>query len=258
MTDALRIARALADAAYDAWQEVADRPDRDDKVAMGADGTPTSRADRHVEAAMLPVAAELGVRVLSEEAGAVGAGELCAVIDPIDGTRNAGRGIPFCCTSVAVGTSRLTDLQAGVVRDLNSGVRYEATAGGGARMDGAAVERRPFDPDDALVALLADYSDVDTVVALQRRNHHIRDLGSAALELCLVGTGALDAFEAPRDWLRVIDIAAGTLFVREAGGRVVHPRTGDALDTPFDLQPRTGLVAVHDPDALPVFLEAVS
>ncbi len=255
MTNALGIAHALADAAYDAWQEVQYRADRGDNVAMGADGTPTSRADRHVEAAMLEVARDAGVRILSEEAGAVGEGDLVAVIDPIDGTRNSSRGIPFFCTSIGIGTNSLWDLQVGVVRDLTSGVRYEAISGGGARVNGHKVTRRPFDPDDVLVALLADYSDLATVESLQRRQHHIRDLGSAALELCLVGTGALDAFDAPEDWLRVIDIAAGTLFVREAGGRVVHPATGIDLDTPFTLDARTGVLAVHDPSSLPMFLE---
>ncbi len=256
MSDSLRIAHALADAAYDAWQEVQDRPDRGEDVAMGADGTPTSLADRHVEAAMLEVARDAGVRVLSEEAGAVGEGDLVAVIDPIDGTRNSSRGIPFFCTSIGIGTESLSDLEVGVVRDLTSGVRYEAIRGGGARVDGKPVSPRPFDSKDVLVALLADYSDLATVESLQRRQHHIRDLGSAALELCLVGAGALDAFDAPQDWLRVIDIAAGTLFVREAGGRVVHPVTGLDLDTPFTLDARTGVLAVNDPNALPVFLEA--
>lgn len=255
MTDPLRLAHRMADVAFDAWQEVKDRRDRSEKVSMGADGTATSRADAYVEAAMLEVARDAGVRVLSEEAGAVGEGELCAVIDPIDGTRNSDRGIPFYCTSVGIGTERLTDLQAGVVRDLVSGTRYEAVAGKGALVDGAAVTRRAFRDREVLVALPADYSDAATVESLQNRHHHIRDLGSAALEMCLVGTGALDAFHTPGDWLRVIDIAAGTLFVREAGGRVVHPRTGQDLDTPFDLASRTGVLAVHDPVATNVFLE---
>ena len=250
----LRIAHALADAAHDTWQDIQHRRDLDDEVRMGADGTATTRADALVEATMLEAAQAHGVDVLSEEAGRVDhGGEWLAVIDPVDGTRNAGRGIPFFCTSVAIGRDRLLDMQAGVVRNLVTGTTYSAEAGKGALVDSRPVVRRPFDPDDALVALIADYADVDTVSDLQRRRWHIRDLGSAALELCLVGTGGLDAFHVPRDWLRVIDVAAGTLFVREAGGRVVDPAGGD-LDVPFDLSIRHGLTAVHDEAALEVVL----
>jgi len=255
----IAIAHALAGAAFDAWLGIEGRDDLDDEVGMGADGTATTRADRLVEEAMLEVAAEVGVDVLSEEAGFVdnGAG-LVAVIDPVDGTRNAGRGVPFFCTSVAVGRRDLTGVQAGVVQNLVTGDSYAAVRGKGANVNGGAasgrdVTRRDFDRNDVLVGLIADYADVDTVTMMQRRNWHIRDLGSAALELCLVGTGALDAFHVPKPWLRVIDIAAGTLFVREAGGRVVAPGTATDLEVPFDITARTGITAVHDAVALEAF-----
>lgn len=247
----LDLAHRLAGAAFDAWEDLDGRSGLDDVVGMGADGTPTSRADRDVEAAMLIQAQEAGLNVLSEEAGHVDhGGELTAVIDPIDGTRNAGRGIPFFCTSVAVGHNGRLD--AGVVMNLVTGDTYAAAAGGGATMNGTPVAPRGFDPDDVAVALIADYADTTDVERIQRQAWHIRDLGSAALELCLVGTGALDAFHVPRPWLRVIDIAAGTLFVREAGGRVVASGTHDDLATPFDLDARLALTAVHEPAALEV------
>ncbi len=252
--DALRQAHALADVAYDTWQDLQGRRDLADEVAMGADGTATSRGDKLVETAMLEVAVELGIDVLSEEAGRVGKrGGVCAVIDPIDGTRNAGRGIPFFCTSVAVGHDALRGTQAGVVRSLVTGDTYAAAAGQGATLNGKSVVHHKSNKEDIIVALIADYADVDTVTDIQKRNWHMRDLGSAALELCLVGTGAMDAFHVPRDWLRVIDIAAGTLFVEEAGGRVVAPGTRDPLDVPYDLTVRTGLTAVHDERGLEVF-----
>lgn len=250
--EAIDLAHLLAGAAFDAWQDMEHRHDLDDVVGMGADGTPTSRADRDVEAAMLEIAAEHQLNILSEEAGRVDhGGALTAVIDPVDGTRNAGRGIPFFCTSVAVG--RDGRLDAGVVVNLVTGDAYSAARGQGAALNGEPVRSRGFDPSDVAVALIADYADTTDVERLQRRDWHIRDLGSAALELCLVGTGALDAFHVPRPWLRVIDVAAGTLFVREAGGRVVAPGTRDDLATPFDLETRLALTAVHDAAGLEAF-----
>jgi fructose-1,6-bisphosphatase/inositol monophosphatase family enzyme len=71
--------------------------------------------------------------------------------------------------------------------------------------------------------------------------------------MSLVGTGALDAFVVREPWLRVIDIAAGTLFVREAGGVVVEP-AGAPLATPFDLAARTGVIAGRSRAALEAVL----
>ncbi len=249
------IAVALADAAFDAWLEVEGRGDRHDKVGMGAGGNPTSKADAALEKAILDKAEELGITVLSEEAGLVDNGsDWIAVVDPLDGSRNAGRGIPFHCTSVAVGRrgakAGLRSLQAGVVQNLVTADTYVARKGKGATVNGEPAGTRTFDPEEVLVGLIADYTTTEIDEAHQRPQHHIRDLGSAALEMCLVGTGAMDAFVVRRPWLRVIDIAAASLFVRECGGVVLEPSTLKDLDTPFNLDVRTGILAAHDRKAL--------
>lgn len=253
--DSLVLARRLADAAFDAWTGVQDTLDRHSKVGMGAGGNPTSRADAALEAAILEAAADLGVSVLSEEAGYVDNGSpLLAVVDPLDGSRNAGRGIPLHCTSVAIGrTTRkgtMAKLDAGVVQNLVTGDLYAAKRGKGAFLNGAPVAAQPFDPDEVIVGVIADYASTEIDEAHARREHHLRDLGSAALELCLVGTGAMDAFVVRRPWLRVIDIAAATLFAREAGGTVLDAATGEDLDMPLNLEARAGLLAAHSLAAL--------
>jgi NAD+ kinase len=252
--DTLSLARALADAAFDAWTGVEDRADRHAKVGLGAGGNPTSRADDALEKAILLAAADLGVSVLSEEAGFVDNGsDLLAVVDPLDGSRNAGRGIPLHCTSIAIGRTSMAgsmaQLDAGVVQNLVTGDLYAAKKGRGAFHNGTPVAQTPFDPDEVIVGVIADYASTEIDEAHARREHHIRDLGSAAIELCLVGTGAMDAFVVRRPWLRVVDIAAGTLFAREAGGFVLDPEGGD-LDMPLNLQARSGLLAAHSPAAL--------
>jgi NAD+ kinase len=251
----LSVARSLADAAFDAWTAVEGRADRHRPVGFGAGGNPTSQADFALESAILEAAKGLGVSVLSEEAGYVDhGGELLAVVDPLDGSRNAGRGIPLHCTSVAVGRTTtagtMRHLEAGVVQNLVTADLYAAVRGQGAFLNGAAVRPRPFDPDEVVVGVIADYASTEIDEAHARREHHLRDLGSAAIELCLVGTGAMDAFVVRRPWLRVIDIAAATLFAREAGGSVLDPMTGRDLDMPLDLVARTGLVAAHSRGAL--------
>lgn len=251
----LTVARTLADAAFDAWTAVEGRADRHRTVGFGAGGNPTSQADASLEAAILEAAKGLGVSVLSEEAGFVDhGGSMLAVVDPLDGSRNAGRGIPLHCTSVAVGKATsagtMRHLEAGVVQNLVTADLYAAAKGQGAFLNGSEVRPRPFDPDEVVVGVIADYASTEIDEAHSRREHHLRDLGSAALELCLVGTGAMDAFVVRREWLRVIDIAAATLFAREAGGTVLDPLTGRDLDMPLDLVARTGLVAAHSRGAL--------
>jgi NAD+ kinase len=246
------MAKALADAAYDAYRGIADRSDLHDKVGLGAGGNITNRVDAVVEAAVLARAQEYGISVLSEEAGLIlRDSALMAVVDPVDGSRNAGRGIPFHCASVAIGpaTGTLKDLEAGVVRNLVTGDTYACRRGHGATVNGKSLPSRDFDADEVMVGVIADYSESEIDEAHARPEHHIRDLGSAALELCLVGTGALDAFLVRKPWLRIIDIAAATLFVREAGGTVTDPLTALDLDVPLDLAVRTGVLAAHTAQA---------
>lgn len=253
--ESLAIARALAEAAHKAWATVAGSADRHDKVGFGAGGNPTSRADKVLEAAILEEAHRLGVSVLSEEAGYIDNGlPWLAVVDPLDGSRNAGRGIPLHCTSVAVGkTTRggtMAILDSGVVVNLVTGDTYHARRGSGAFLNGVRVRQRAFDPDEVVVGVIADFASTEIDEAHARPEHHLRDLGSAALELCLVGTGAMDAFVVRRPWLRVIDIAAAALFAREAGATVLDPATGEDLDMPLDLDARAGLLAAHNKAAL--------
>ena len=251
-SEPLQVAQALAEAAAQAYKVVAGDPDLHEKVGLGAGGNLTNRVDDVVERAVLAKARELKVSVLSEEAGLVDLGStMLAVVDPVDGSRNAGRGIPFHCTSVAVGPAKgtLKDLRAGVVVNLVTGDTYSCVQGKGAWTNGKPAGRRPFDAEEVMVGVIADYSETEIDEAHARPDHHIRDLGSAALEMCLVGTGAMDAFIVRKPWLRIIDIAAATLFVREAGGSVIDPITGLELDVPLDLAVRTGVLAAHTVEA---------
>lgn len=249
------MSRTLADAAFDAWVRIESDPRRHDKVGQGAGGNATSKADKALEDAILAAAKDLKLSVLSEEAGLIDNGsKLLAVVDPLDGSRNAGRGIPFHCTSVAIGMAgpmgRLSSVEAGVVQNLVTADLYAAKRGQGAFVNGEPVVRQNFDPDEVVVGVIADYASTEIEEAQARRDHHVRDLGSAALEMCLVGTGAMDAFIVRKPWLRVIDIAAATLFVREAGGRVLDAQDNRDLDMPLNLDARTSLVAAHSKPAM--------
>ena len=218
---------------------------------MGADGTPTQAIDQVAEDAVLRYLREhdADLNVLSEEAGFVDlGGSRTLVLDPIDGTYNAVRGIPLYSTSLAVGDDRLSTVTSGLVRDLPRGDTYYAEKGRGAFLNGAPITTRPFRETESLfsvylgrMAELASYE----VARLARR---VRNLGAASLDLCGVASGGFDAYymnsRAPAR-LRIVDVAAGVLLVREAGGVVVTPE-GEELDMAIDLKARTNLVAAGD------------
>jgi len=175
-----------------------------------------------------------GDSVLGEEAGArEGTTEYRWSIDPIDGTTNFFYGLPMWGTSIAVSHRGLT--VAGAVRLPALGRTYSAHLGGGATRDGKAI--RVSDTDDLASTLVATgfgyAGDLRTRQAsvVSRLIGEIRDIrrsGSAAVDLCLVADGSVDAYyeEHLNDW----DVAAGLLIASEAGARTsdfdggpVHP-----------------------------------
>lgn len=146
------------------------------------------------------------------------------IIDPIDGTTNFAHGLALFCTSIALEIDGR--LEVGVVYDPMSEELFTAERGGGARLNGAPL--RVSECDELINALLCTgfpYSireerqrEMDVFSAFLGEGQGIRRLGSAALDLCYVAAGRLDAF-----WevhLQPWDMAAGVLIVEEGGGRV--------------------------------------
>ncbi len=221
-------------------------------LGRGADGGPSTRIDRVAEEAVLRVLdyEEASLNVLSEEAGFIDrGGQATLVLDPIDGTHNALRGVPAYSVSLAIGHERLSDVQEALVRDLVSGATYYAAKGGGALLDGSPIRVHPYDPADVLFSVYLGTNaapDASRIAGLARR---VRALGAASLDLCLVARGAADLYymhsALVETKLRAVDIAGGALIVREAGGLVLD-LDGRDLDLPLSPTARTDLVAVGD------------
>src|SRR5207245_8101625 len=171
------------------------------------------------------------------------------VLDPIDGTHNALRGVPAYSVSMAIGRSHLADIEEGLVRDLVSGATYYAAKGQGAKLNGRPIRVHAYDPKDLLFTVYLGsnaHPDAARVARLARR---VRSLGAASLDLCLVARGAAGLYymhsAVANTKLRAVDIAAGTLIVREAGGLVLD-LGGRDLDLPLESKARTDLVAGGD------------
>jgi NAD+ kinase len=247
----LELLRGIAD---DVAGVVDETPTRDfgREDGIGADGDPTAYVDRLAEERVLEAveASQLDLNVCSEEAGWIDNGaDRTLIVDPIDGTTNAVRDIPFYCVSLAIARGGLGELEVGLVRNLATGDTYEAVAGEGAWRDSRQLSSGDFDPEDAVRSPILDPDAIPGLVEEIRDVPYVRGLGAAALELALVAQGALDVFLHLRGGLRVVDIAASTLLIREAGGAVATP-AGEAPEMPFDPTARTSLVAVGDPDLL--------
>ena len=176
------------------------------------------RSDLVADGAALGVLDEAGVGVLSEESGyragpSDGSG-VVVVVDPLDGSTNAHRGVPWYATSLCA-VDRAGPLAA-VVVDIVHGTRYEAVRGGGARRDGVAIAPTMCERiDDAFLGLSG--GPPQRVGGWQ-----FRSLGASALDLCGVAAGLLDGFvdcsvDAHGPW----DYLGALLVCQEAGAPIV-------------------------------------
>jgi myo-inositol-1(or 4)-monophosphatase len=149
---------------------------------------------------------------------------LAWIVDPLDGTTNYLHRFPFY--AVSIGAVVDGEPVAGVVHHVSRGIRYHATAGGGAFQDGAAIHVSEVrEPRQALIGTGFPFKFVDQLPRYQAQfaaaiagSGGLRRPGSAALDFCEVAAGRFDGF-----WELVLapwDIAAGALIVREAGGAV--------------------------------------
>lgn len=179
-----------------------------------------AEAQRAIEESLRHLGAS--VRLISEEGEAtIGGGEMYLIADPVDGTTNLARGVPFAATSLAVSeTPRLSGAVAGLVMDLYTGEVYRAERGRGAWRGGKPIH--PAGPKplrDALVSVdISKGAPLEPVEGVIAEAWHLRQLGCAALSLCLVASGVLDAHIDLRGTIRATDVAAGLLILREAGG----------------------------------------
>ncbi len=168
--------------------------------------------------------------VLGEEGGDIdGTSGVRWLIDPIDGTTNYVYDLPAYCVSIA---AELNDaVVAGVVYEPKAETMYDAVRGGGARRNGEAMSVNPLtDLSLALVSTGFGYlperraGQGEVLAQLLPEIRDIRRFGSAALELCNVAEGAVDAYY--EKGLNAWDFAAGWLICEEAGGMVADLRGG--------------------------------
>ena len=238
--DWLGLCRRAAAGARSAVSELSSTAERAAEQGRGEGGDTTLAVDRVAEDAIFGALQASGVPLLavSEERGEVplnagdeGAPRARVVIDPVDGSMNAKRGLPFACVSIAVASGpRMADVEVALVAELEAGREWSAVRDEGAYLDGERLETLRAGPlevlglETARPALVAQQA--EALAAIEARR--LRALGSVAASMCLVAGGHLDAMITLRQ-VRSVDVAAAQLIVVEAGGAVALPG-GDRLD----------------------------
>jgi myo-inositol-1(or 4)-monophosphatase len=191
---------------------------------------------------------------ISEERGAVDFGDphTLVVIDPIDGSLNAKRGLSHHALSVAVASGQtMADVHFGFVHDFGPGEEWWASAGQGAFLNGRVLDpslRERRGPDGRIEVVGIESADPrwlrGPIDLLMERAYRLRALGAIAPSLCQVAGGRFDGLISLRG-CRAVDAAAAQLIVREAGGLVSFPAFEHRLDAPLDLVPHSPVVAAR-------------
>ncbi|HEY3945523.1 MAG TPA: inositol monophosphatase family protein [Solirubrobacteraceae bacterium] len=227
--------------------------------ARGSGGDRTLEIDRSAESV---VVAELdalheqgyGFLACSEERGAIDYGDdrVRVILDPIDGSLNAKRGIPHHALSIAVAEGEtMADVEFAFVHDFGTREEWWARRGdgawlGGERLDPALAERRTRDGKLEVVGIeSADPRWLQgSLNQLIDCTYRLRAFGSIAVALCHVASARFDGMVSLRR-SRGVDAAAGQLIVREAGGIVSFPGSAAPLAAPLDASPHAPVVAAR-------------
>ena len=223
-------------------------------LGRGAGGDLIKPIDLIAEKAIVEVLQQYctSFTLISEESGVKEFGEnpenFYVTLDPIDGTTNMVRGLPFYASSIAISTMpALSKIFAALVTDLSHDTMYTALGGRGAYCKGKRITSSACTSlEDAMIGLDLNTYKIQEILPqitnLIQKTKHIRHFGANALELCYVADGSTDAFVDIRGKLRVTDMAAGFLILKEAGGIITAPE-GYVLDAKLDPKQKIEFIA---------------
>ena len=196
---------------------------------------------------------------VSEERGVIdyGGDGVLVVIDPLDGSLNAKRGIRSHSLSVAVADGpTMADVVFGYVYDFGPREEWWARRGEGAYLNEQRIESPPSErllSDGRLEMIAIESADprwiAPKVKALSDTVYRLRAIGSIAISLCQLAPTRVDGMLTL--WrTRAVDVAAAQLIVREAGALVAFPAFDDPLGAPLDVEPHSPVVAARTPESL--------
>ena len=262
--DWLELCRGCVADIDSALERLPTRLEREPILRAGRGGDDTTAIDAAAEDAVVARLEGLGADFLlvSEELGerAFGSGgRMRVVVDPIDGSVNAKRGIPFFSLSLAVADGpTMDDVTFGYVYDFGAREEWVAERGGGALLNGLPLVGPP--PKQPIEIL--SFEATTTAYIAERASsllgvaERLRVMGSLALSLCHLAAGRVDAVCSLKP-ARAIDIAAAQLLVRERGYAIELFEDPPLAAAPLDLVGRSRLAAAATPELCAVLVDAL-
>jgi len=257
--DIIEILRSASKLVY---ENVKDLPGTEEAVAgdfgRGAGGDISRNIDIIAEKTVVDYFKEINFEctILGEECGKV---ELSSnpkgfvIMDAIDGSANAVRGVPFFCCSLAFAIDdKLSSITDAAITNLSTGDIYWASKEKGAFLNDKPISVHKEKPLYKIVSINSSGTSPELLKRLSpiyEKHHHIRHFGANALEMALFAQGLIDIFIDLRGKIRVQDIAAGYLLIKEAGGLILDENL-EPLDSDLNYETRLSFVAATNKEIL--------
>ncbi|MFW9882627.1 MAG: inositol monophosphatase family protein, partial [Candidatus Thorarchaeota archaeon] len=198
---------------------------------------------------LLLISEELGEKYIGDKDKAKESREVL-IVDPLDGSNNAARGLPYCSVSIAYAIgNQVSDIKKAVVLNLNTKDIYWAERGKGAYFNDEKIHVSDFDITQKcffelnlpMKNLMKNLQKLSPII---RKFYRIRILGSSALTLCQIARGAMEAFINLRNSNRLVDVAAGMLVLKEAGGKIFS-MNGTEIDHKLSINVKFPFIACN-------------
>ena len=219
------------------------------QIGRGAGGDISRAIDLIAEKTVIDTIRKRGINatIIGEECGRIKGNKGFVIMDAIDGTTNAVRGIPFYCCSIAYATGfKLSCVTDAAIIDLARGDLYYASKKKGSFLNGKRISVKKESPADPTIGINVSGIKPEIIKRLTpiiADTDHTRQFGANALEMCFLARGFLDAYIDLRNKIRPTDIAAGYLIAKEAGAEV-YSDEGNKLDSDLDVNTRLSYITV--------------
>ena len=253
----MEVIDVLREASKKIYENVKDLAGTDDAAGdfgIGAGGDISRNIDIVAEKTVLDYLREINFEciVLGEECGRVELSENpkgFVIMDAIDGSANSVRGVPFFCSSLAFASdNKLSSITDGVITNLSNGEMYWATKDKGAFLDGSKIHVHDKEPIYKIVGINTSGATPELMRKLYpifEQHNHTRHFGANALEMAMFARGLMDIFIDLRGKIRIQDIAAGYLIVKEAGGLLLDEKF-ESLDADLSYETRVSFIAASN------------
>ena len=264
--EVIEILREVSNKIYENVKDLAGTENAAGDFGRGAGGDISRNIDIVAEKTVLDYLKEINFPcvVLGEECGRVELSEEpkgFVIMDAIDGSANSVRGVPFFCSSLAFATeNKLSSITDGVITNLANGEMCWASKERGAFFNDEEIRVHNQDPIYKIVGINTSGASIDLMKRLHpifENHNHTRHFGANALEMAMFARGLMDIFIDLRDKIRIQDIAAGYLIVKEAGGLLLDADL-NPLDADLSYETRVSFIAAANQQILDEIMQQIN